>query len=82
MITLLTTIIGIVAKGKAAKAIAGGISGTIIMAAEPALKSFQGGFAQGIGSSVEEVGLVVGQLVAGFLTGYIITYLSPPNANA
>lgn len=79
MVTILTSILGLVAKGKVAKAIGGGISGTVLMAVEPALKSFQGGFAQGVGSSVEELGLVAGQLVAGFVTGYVITWLSPAN---
>jgi len=79
MITLLTSIIGIVAKGRAAKAIAGGVGTLAITALEPAIKSFQQGFGSGIGSSVEEVGLVVGQLVGGFAVGYILTWLAPSN---
>ena len=79
MFTILTGIIGLVAKGSAAKAIAGGISGMLLMAAEPAVKSFQGGFATGLGTSFEELGLVLGQLVGGFVVGYAVTYLSPTN---
>ena len=79
MLGLLTTIIGVVARGTAAKAIAGGVAGTLLMAAEPALRSFQSGFATGVGNSVEELGLAVGQLVAGFIVGYVVTWLSPKN---
>lgn len=81
MIGILTSIIGLAAKGQAAKAIAGGISGTLLMAAEPAVKSFQEGFAVGIGNSIEELGVVAGQLIAGFIVGYVITWLSPKNAD-
>jgi hypothetical protein len=82
MLTLLTSVIGIFAKGRAAKAIAGGLGGLIITAIGPATKSFQSGFGQGIGTSVEELGLVAGQIVGGFIVGYVITWLAPKNEDA
>lgn len=80
MIPILTSIIGLVAKGEASKAIAGGLAGLIITASGPALESFQHGFGVGVGTSFDQLGMTVGQLVAGFITGYVITWLSPKNA--
>lgn len=79
MIPILTSIIGLVAKGPNAKGIAGGIAGLLISATGPALDSFQRGFGVGVGNSVEELGVAVGQLLASFITGYVITWLSPTN---
>ena len=79
MFTLLTGLIGIVAKGRAAKAIAGGLATLGMAAFEPALKSFQQGLGAGLGSSTEELGMVAGQLIGGFLVGYVITWLAPAN---
>lgn len=80
MIPILTGIIGLVAKGAASKAIAGGLGGLIIAASGPAVTSFQSGFSTGLGTSVEQLGLTLGQLIGGFIVGYVITWLSPKNA--
>ena len=79
MITILTGLVGLVAKGRAAKAIAGGL-GTLGMAAfEPAIKSFNEGLGAGLGTSTEQLGLTIGQLIGGFIVGYVITWLAPAN---
>lgn len=79
MIHFLTTVIGIVARGPNAKGIAGGTAGAILMLIEPALRAFQVGFAEGVGTSFQDLGLVVGQVVGGYVVGYAITWLSPAN---
>lgn len=82
MIPFLTSVIGLIAKGKAAKAIASGAGGVILTAGGPVLDMLQAGFVKGIGPSVEELGVAVGQAVGGFVVGYIITWLAPKNADA
>ena len=67
------------ASRKAIKAIAGGIGGAAILSIEPAIKSFQGGFATGIGDSFGNLGMAVGALVGGFVVNYAIVWLSPKN---
>ncbi len=80
MIALLTAIIGIVAKGAAAKAIAGGLGGAIVAGSGPLIGMFSQGFVQGFGPALTQLGLALGQTLAGFLVGYVITWLSPKNA--
>ena len=75
MVTLLTSVIGLLAKGKAAKAIAGGIGAAIL----PGLSA---GFNQGVGSSFEELGLALGQMVGAFVVGYLVTWIAPKNKDA
>lgn len=82
MIPFLTSIIGVIAKGKAAKAIAGGAGGVILSAGGPVLEMLQAGFVQGIGPSIEQIGVAVGQAVGGFLVGYVVTWLAPANKPA
>lgn len=79
MIPILTSIIGLVARGSVAKAIAGGVASSAVMAAEPLLTAFQMGLISGAGDSVEQLGVAVGRAIAGFIVGYVITWLSPAN---
>lgn len=79
MLSKLTSLIGLVARGPAAKGIAGGIGGILVTALDPAVQSFQKGFADGIGASTQELGLVLGQTIGAFLIGYVITWLAPAN---
>ena len=72
MVTFLTSVLGLFAKGKAAKAIAGGLGAAIL----PGLSA---GFNEGIGSSFEELGLALGQMVGAFVVGYVITWMAPKN---
>lgn len=82
MLSILTSIIGVIAKGKAAKAIAGGAGGVIVAAGGPVLDMLQAGFVQGLGPSVEQLGVALGQAVGGFIVGYIVTWLAPANKTA
>lgn len=79
MISFLTSIIGLVAKGQSAKAIAGGVVPAVLFGVGPLIESFQSGLMSGAGNSFEQLGIAVGQTLAGFITGYIITWLSPKN---
>lgn len=82
IIPILSSVIGVVAKGKAAKAIAGGAGGVILTAGGPVLEMLQNGFVQGLGPSVEQLGVAVGQAVGGFVVGYLITWIAPANKEA
>lgn len=82
LIPILTTIIGVVAKGKAAKAIAGGLSGAVLTAGGPIVDAFATGFSTGALPKIEEVGVMVGQLVGGWIVGYAVTWLAPANKPA
>lgn len=82
MFAILTSIIGIVAKGKAAKAIAGGMAGIVLSAGAPFLDAFTQGFAAGGVPAVRDLGAVVGQALIGGLVGYLTVYLAPKNADA
>lgn len=80
MLGILTGIIGMVAKGAAAKAIGGGIGGAIVGGAGPLLDVFSTGLVTGAGPQVQALGYAVGQAVIGGLVGYVITWLAPKNA--
>lgn len=82
MLAILTSIIGIVARGRAAKAIAGGMAGVVLTAGEPFLDAFTKGFAAGGVPAVHDLGVVVGQALIGGLVGYLAVWLAPKNKEA
>lgn len=89
MIGILTTIIGVVAKGKAAKAIAGGIAGAIATQAGPLIDVFGGGVVQGATPAVGDIGQIVGtilgtglEMAVGGAVGYFLPWAAPKNKDA
>lgn len=80
MLGVLTTIIGTVARGKAAKAIAGGTATTLVTIGGPVVEMLQKGFIEGVGPSIEQIGVIAGQGLGAFLVGYAMTWLAPKNA--
>lgn len=80
MLSILTTIIGVIAKGPAAKARAGSLAGAILTGAQPVIDAFADGFAAGAIPPVEQLGAALGSLIVGGVVGYIITWVSPANA--
>lgn len=79
IIPILTTVIGLVAKGPNAKARAGGLAGASILVAQPIVDAFINGFGQGALPKIEELGVIVGAAVGGWVVGYALTWLSPAN---
>ena len=82
MFSILTSIIGVVARGAASKAIAGGIGGAIATQAGPLVDVFAGGVVTGATPAVGQVGLLLGQVVIGGAISYAITWLAPKNKGA
>lgn len=82
MLAILTSILGVVAKGKAAKAIAGGVGGIILMAGEPMVTAIGEGFATGALPHLTTLGTLLGNAVVGGLVGYATVWLAPKNAEA
>jgi len=80
--TALTTLIGVVAKGKAAKAFAGGAAGLILTAGEPIIDAIGKGFVTGAAPQFEQLGVVLGQAIAGYLVGWVLVYFAPANKPA
>jgi len=76
---ILTTVIGLVAKGPNAKSIAGGIAGGILMGGKPLYDEFWTGVIMGAGTSAREAGAAIGVTVVGGLFTWLITWLSPAN---
>lgn len=79
--TILTSVIGMVAKGTAAKARAGGVAGAVLMGFDPVIQAFEKGFATGALPQVEELGLIIGQALVGWLLGYVTVWFAPKNAD-
>ena len=79
MIPILTSIIGIVARGAASKAIAGGIGGAIATQAGPLVDVLAGGIVTGATPAIAQLGTLIGQLVIGGAVTYLITWLAPAN---
>ena len=79
MLAIITTILGVVAKGKAAKAIAGGLAGAVLTAGQPLVDTFANGFVSGGLPAVGELGTLLGQLVIGGAVGYLTVWLAPAN---
>ena len=80
--TALTTVIGLVAKGKAAKAMAGGAAGAILTAGQPFVDTFVAGFQAGALPEVKHLGVILGQAIAGYVVGYAVTWFAPANKPA
>ena len=79
MIPIITSIIGIVARGAASKAIAGGIGGAIATQAGPLVDVFAGGIVTGATPAIAQLGTLIGQLVIGGAVSYAVTWLAPAN---
>jgi hypothetical protein len=79
---LLTTAIGLVAKGVAAKARAGGVATAVVAVGGPVVDMLHKGFVEGIAPSIEQVGLLAGQAVGAFIIGYAVTWFAPKNKEA
>lgn len=79
MISILTTILGVVAKGRASKAIAGGLAGALINGAGPLIDAFSQGVFTGAEPAVAQLGVAVGQFVIGGAVGWVLTWLAPAN---
>jgi len=77
---ILTAVIGTIAKGKAAKAIAGGLGGVILMAGEPMVNAIADGFADGALPHLTTLGVVLGNALVGGLVGYVTVWFAPANA--
>lgn len=79
----LTTVIGLVAKGKAAKAIASGASAVVtIPVIAPLAHEFFAGLLEGAGPELRQAGALFGAAVATALVNYVVTWLAPANAPA
>lgn len=79
MISILSTIIGVVAKGAASKAIGGAIGGAIATQAGPLVDVFAGGVLTGATPAIGQAGELLGQLVIGGAVAYAVTWLAPAN---
>lgn len=66
-------------KQRASKGIAGGVAGAGLNAGDTLMTIFTDSVLQGIAPSVEQLGLAVGQLVAGYLIGFIVVWISKAN---
>ena len=88
MLAFLTKVIGLVARGKAAKAIAGGGAGAIISALTTndvigkVWSAFAGGATEAIVPQAHDLGFQVATVVVGYIVGHVITWLSPANKPA
>jgi hypothetical protein len=82
IVPILTAVIGLVAKGPAAKARAGAVAGAItsqVFSDNTLVQAFWGGVTTGALPSVQQFGVMVGQVVIGGVIGYAMTWVSPPN---
>ena len=79
MFSILTAVIGVVARGAAAKAIGGALGGAIATQLGPLANVFAGGVVTGATPAIGSLGALVGQLVIGGAVGYAVTWLSPAN---
>jgi hypothetical protein len=81
--TALTAIIGLVAKGKAAKAIASGVGGIVtIPVVAPLVHEFLEGVLAGAGPELRQAGALVGAALASAAVNYAVTWFAPANAPA
>jgi hypothetical protein len=69
-------------KQRASKAIAGGVVGAGMNASDTLASIFTDAVLQGVAPSVEQLGQAVGQLVAGYLIGFILVWISKANQAA
>mgnify|MGYP000582533516 CR=1 FL=1 len=81
--TILTAAIGLVAKGKASKAIASGASAVVtIPIVAPLAHEFFSGLLDGAGPELRQAGALFGAAVATAAVNYIVTWFAPANATA
>jgi hypothetical protein len=83
IIPLITTVVGLITrKGPNAKANAGGLAGAILGGAGSfvLLDQFGAGLVEGAGSSLNELGVVIGATVIGGVVNWIITWIGPKNS--
>lgn len=76
---VLTSIIGVVARGTVAKAIAGAMGGALASQLGPITNVFAGGVVMGATPAVGSLGRLVGEVVIGGAIGYFVTYFAPAN---
>lgn len=80
MLGILTGIIGLIAKGKAAKAIAGGASAIVtIPVVAPLAHEFFSGLREGAGPELRQAGALIGATLAAGLVQYAVTWIAPAN---
>jgi hypothetical protein len=79
MLSILTTVIGLIAKGAASKASAGAVAGIALTAGEPIVRAFLTGFNTGAVPQIESLGMLVAQAVVGGIVGYATVWLAPKN---
>ena len=80
--TLLTTAIGVIAKGRAAKAIAASVGGLVVgsLGGPEIVDAFQ----QGVGSQLVEPAGAAGRLIGAIIGGginYALAYFAPKNGD-
>lgn len=79
----LTAIIGTIAKGKAAKAIASGASAVVtIPVVAPLAHEFFAGILEGAGPELRQAGALFGAAVATAAVNYALTWFAPANKPA
>lgn len=79
MLTILTGIIGVVARGTVAKAVGGALGGAFATQLGPLANVFAGGAVTGATPAIENLGVLAGQLIIGGAVGYATTWLAPKN---
>lgn len=78
--TALTAIIGLVAKGKASKAIAATVGGALsVPVVQPIADALFDGILSGAVPEVRKAGVVIGATVAVMATNWILTWFAPAN---
>ena len=83
LIPLLTTVIGAVTRsGPKAKANAGALAGTGAVMLAPLITPFIDGLTEGAAGPIQQLGFVLGASVIGGGIGWVVTWLSPKNADA
>lgn len=78
--TMLTSIIGLVAKGKAAKAIGGSIGTLTGLAAFEPVQVFLSGIMEGMTPGLQDAGSMLGAAMVSMAVGYVMTWFAPKNA--
>lgn len=85
---IITPVIGIVARGKAAKAIGAGIGGavtTVIVGNDVIGKVWEalaGGATEALVPQAHDLGFALAQAAAGYVVGHVIAWFAPANAEA
>ena len=85
---ILTPAIGLIARGKSAKAIAGGAAGAITSVlvsndiVGQVINAFTGGVGEALVPQAHDLGFAVAQAIAGYIVGHVITWFAPANKPA